>query len=96
MKPMLQFTCVPPRAGEKPKRRRRKVRSPENPQVRSVALTGLFSRHEGEDDSDFELAMRGVNKWVRESLTCVYLVTRLGGKCVVSYLARRKLLSSFL
>ena len=66
MKPMLQFTRVPPKAGEKPKRRRRKVKSPENPQVHSVALTGLFNQPSREEDSEFELAMRGISKWVWE------------------------------
>lgn len=61
---MLQFTSLPPQAEERPRRRRRKVKSPENPKVRSVALTGLFVNQPNFNDQnqDFEL-VKGA-KWV--------------------------------
>ena len=67
MKPMLEFTCLPPPAGEKPKRRRMKLKSPRNPRVRYVALAGVLNqpiRHEHNlDNTEFQLAMKGA-KWV--------------------------------
>lgn len=60
MKPMLEFTSLPPRAEEKPRRRRRKVKSPENPKVRCVMLAGLFNQPNGRQDADL---MNGA-KWV--------------------------------
>ena len=70
MKPMLQFTNLPPRAQDRPRRRRRrKIISPENPKVRCVSLAGLFNQanaceREEEGDGEDMPVMTDV-KWVR-------------------------------
>jgi hypothetical protein len=74
MKPMLEFTCLPPPAQEKPRRRRMKLKSPRNPRVRYVALAGFLNqpirRENCLDNSKFELALKGA-KWVSgEYLMC--------------------------
>ncbi len=62
MMPALEFTSMPPKAQGRPRRRRRKIISPENPKVRSVALTGLSNQPLGSEE--IELIVKGA-KWVR-------------------------------
>ena len=69
MKPMLQFTSLLQRAEERPRRRRRAIKTPQNPKVRGVALFGAVNLPTDDDNcvnSDcLELITRGA-KWVRE------------------------------
>ena len=70
MIPALEFTGQPPKAEARPRRRRRKIVSPENPKVRSVALA-----NQPMDSEEIQLVVRGA-KWVSHGsrhLACAHI-----------------------
>ena len=65
MKPVLSFTShMAPRAGERQKRRRRKVKTPVNPRVRSIDLSGRIAQ-ENRDSQYFVKWVSGA-KWPKD------------------------------
>ena len=63
MKPMLQFTNLPPPPRERRRRRRKPVRTPEVPKVRSVPLA-----QGGAETDDQENLPRPCLKWVSPTI----------------------------
>ena len=69
--PMLEFTnaSVPLRADERPRRRRKGLKTPKNPKVRAMVFGGGHT-HIHLENNDIKLAEKAA-KWVRTLVICL-------------------------